>query len=289
MENIEKTQKKKYVPTYFKNYCKEVDKGYLEIELEKCAKDSKLHFLKYMLNTKDFKLPNLGMYSIEKDTTYDVLARKAAQNNQYQTLNYLLESPDLKKHADINKVLREVVNYGNLEAVVYLLSSPELKNHANINCTYKSHRHEKENFLLYAIDRKNHELIEFLTTSSKLKEHINVAENDNLALYHAFLKEDLITIKFLLTDDKLKVHASLTSGCINILLMSQNKDILEYLVKDYGLHKNETVIKFIDSSKEHNKTLLIEHPNLAKQFMNYLDYLDSLFEVKNEHSRKIKM
>lgn len=279
---MENTKKKKYVPTYFKDYCKNADQGYLTIELEKCVTDKKLHYLKYMLTTNDFKLPNLGIYSRQKDTTFDVLAKSAAQYKQYDVLHYLLESPDLKKNADINKVLIDVIEHENLEVALYLLTSDQLTKHADINLIYKNWRDGKEtNFLIYAVRQRDYQLIELLTVSPLLKEHIDIHALDNKALYNAFLKEDLNTIKFLLTDNRLKSHPLIDRGCTMILLMSENKEILDFLANHNKLQKNEIIQEFIDSSRKHNETLMLESPDIAQEVIIYLDYLDNLFNAQN--------
>jgi hypothetical protein len=55
-------------------------------------------------------------------------------DNQLEVVEYLLTSPQLKKHAQItDNAFRDAAAFGKLEVVKYLLTSPDLKEHANIH------------------------------------------------------------------------------------------------------------------------------------------------------------
>ena len=126
-------------------------------------------------------------------------------------IKYILTSPDLKEHADINykniygyNALMYACNNGNLEVVKYLLSSSDLKEHADI--------HDKDNngtnSLMYACYHGNLELVKYLLNSSELKEHADINYKDNngwntlmLACYNGHLD----VIEFLLIDMNMKI------------------------------------------------------------------------------------
>lgn len=286
---MENTQKKKRVPSYFKKFCKTVEPGYVRIELEKSAKDKRLHFLQYMLTTSDFELPNLAVYSRDNETTLDILANYAVRDSQFQTLKYLLESPELKEHANINKVLKYAVDNNKYEGIIYLLTSTELTQHADINYIYKSWRHNEETFLVDAVETKDHKMVEFLTNSPLLKKTINIQALENEAVYTAIIRSDLWAIKYLLSSDKLKEHAVLDDKCILQALMVSNEDVLNYLVLDYGIEKNSMVEKFLQERHKYIKEILNEDPYTATLIKEDIENIEELFSQKNAAIKKNKM
>lgn len=85
-----------------------------------------------MMNTKLYE----GFNRLNQEQLNNEL-KAACFNGEFDLMKFLLTSPKLKKHANMQIMgdicLKTACMIGHLEMVKYLLSSPDLKQHANIH------------------------------------------------------------------------------------------------------------------------------------------------------------
>lgn len=145
-----------------------------------------------------------------------------------QGIRYLLTSPELKEHADINyknfignTPLIIACAYSNLEIVKYLLTSPELKEHAQIN----QKNDDDSTALISACINNNLEIVKYLLTSSELKEHSDIHP---LLTHEHYLK--------------------------NLFRSSRdNFNLIEFLLVDMKVQFNQKTIEYLEENKINNK------------------------------------
>ncbi len=114
-----------------------------------------------MENTKS------NLYELYKNANQDsinISFSRVCSKNNIERIKYLLTSPELSIHADINfkdDAIKSACYNGNLELVKYFLTSPELKKHANYQSAIRSSiQYGKVEILRYLLNPSNFELNE---------------------------------------------------------------------------------------------------------------------------------
>jgi ankyrin repeat protein len=135
-------------------------------------------------------------------------------------------------------------NKAEFETVRYLLTSPNLKFNADI--------HYCEDYgLTWACMNGDFSLVRYLLTSSELKEHINIHARDDYAVRWACENEHMEIVKYLLNSSELKEHANIHCQNDELFKKCYEKgyiDIIKYFVVDLNMQKTPEIDKFIEES-----------------------------------------
>jgi len=101
-----------------------------------------------------------------------------------------LEQPQLDQY------LIDACSVNDFESVKYLLTSPELNNHANIKGW------DEEAFVV-ACRQKNIELVDYMLRTPKIKEHANVHTWHDMVFKEACIRKDVELLNYFLFDFKI--------------------------------------------------------------------------------------
>ena len=193
---------------------------------------------------------------------------------------------------ELNQKLECSFREGNLEIIKYILTSPDLKEHPNIN--------DKDRggwtSLMYATIFGKLDIVKYLLTSPDLKEHADIYVKDNdgyTSLICACIYGHIEIVKYLLTSPELKEHADIyvkDNDCKNAFMWASHNDhldVVKFLIIDMDVDvDNETMIwlQGENDKKEvyHQVLKLIE----TKDLHNKLDNSISDDKINN---KKIKL
>lgn len=209
----------------------------------------------------------------------------ACNQGNLEVIRYVLTSPELKHHADINTDngfgLQAACEYGDLTIVKYLIHSPELKENIIINGNID------EGFLGACLldDQRGFRLVEYLLTSPELKQHADINIDNGQGFIVAVNRNNLKLAKYLTSSPDLTTHINphtkddLAFMLImqNALLEDKNLDILNYLIFDLNIQKTEKIGVLLESQK-YRKGLGIS-PRTKKH--DLIDTVNKLFETRD--------
>lgn len=195
----------------------------IEQEYINACKDNDLEKVKEILQGDYFKL-----YPKKQHFLNEGLA--ASSRSGFDVMCYLLSSPDLPVKADIHenadRPLRLALIQKDLKYIEYLCCSHELTEHAHY---IKS---ENELPFLKACSEGTVEMVKFLLTSPKLKEHvpIDIADGyENTGIFEACRNGRLDIAKYLLTSSDLEKKATITNNCATWAASKGYLDVVRYL------------------------------------------------------------
>lgn len=205
------------------------------------CKYKNLETVRYLLTTQELN------FNADINLQNGHALQLACEGGELAIVEYLINSPELKKHIIINDNIDEgfleACMHGGkkgMELVKYLLTSPKLTKHADINID------NGQGFII-ACNKGNLELVKYLTSSSDLKEHINPHTKDDLCFR--------LALQNLVTEEK---------GSL---------EILNYLIFDLKIEKTEKI-----------KTALITNHNLFDNIKKAFDIRDFKQELNTELS-----
>ena len=134
------------------------------------------------------------------------------------------------QHLNKNELKNELLyacRYGYLDIVQYLLTSPDLKKHVDIH--YKSP--SGWDALIFACCYSHLDIAQYLLTSPELKEHADIYHKDNdgdNALMYACRYEYLDIIQYLIIDMNMKINKKTIKW---LLGENEDKKIYNYVLK----------------------------------------------------------
>lgn len=201
-------------------------------------------------------------------------------------MSMLLKEYGSLSQLELQECLYEACKKGELEKVKYLLTSPELMFHADIN------KHEGD-ALICAVNNLHYNVIEYLVQSPELKEHICIHTQYDFAIIQACENGDAEMVKYLLTSPNLKEHSDIHTkgrhfGKDRPFLMAyicERMEVLQYLICDYNIPKTDRISHIMnDDPKE--ITSAIE--NMFK-FRELHKELNSELSLKNLDKKKNKI
>lgn len=185
----------------------------------------------------------------------------ASFHNDLPLIKYLLTSPKLKQHAQINADSRFIANicsHQDLNTLKYVLTSSELKEHANLNI-------DSERALCCAIYSVNIPMIKYLLNSPELKKHSNLYADhygdklviENIFRVRAFADSakliDFFTLDYAVENKDSKIFTELMEYADNDDLKKQIiENLFNNIVKeDHQIHQHElkVLLKKLDSNK----------------------------------------
>lgn len=171
---------------------------------------------------------NLDLHKKFKDMTQhslNVYLCHACGKGDMNTINYLLFSPELNKHAQpdyLKKGLSFACRNGHLNVVDYILNK---QNIVAVDI------HEKNDEPLYcAVSEGQLEVVKYLLHSFKLKEHANLKDHDYI-IKAAFVNDHLNIVKYFFEE----LRESLTINDSELFRIAYKKnfdDIIKYLIFD---------------------------------------------------------
>jgi hypothetical protein len=160
------------------------------------------------MNTENIKADHLDstLNDAIQRKDYDTALEIASMSKNFEFAKELLISDVFKPNADIHakddSVLYWACNYGDLKFVKYLLTSPELKEHADIDTGGFGYA------LQHACAAGHLNIVKYLLTSPELKRHAKLNIGEIPPFYYACSSGQLEVVKYLLTSPDIKEHAS---------------------------------------------------------------------------------
>lgn len=124
---------------------------------------------------------------------------------------------------------------GDIETIDYILTSSKVKEHINIHAN-------SDRAFSDACEYGNLEVVRYLLESDHLKDHINIANNKS-ALINAARGNHLDIFHYL--EQKIQPNKELMDYAFISAATTEAKDILKYLIYDYGLEKTDEIIESI--------------------------------------------
>lgn len=183
---------------------------------------------------------------------------KAAIHNCIDVIKLICENPKLEKHitypTTYDHALIRALQYTNIEIIKYLSASPTLPRHANIH---------QEKLLSYTGDL---EVIKYLLTDKNLKSNLAVETQNHMLIRNACLHGNIEVVQYLLTSPELIKKADIYCddySCFDNLCMyngksdevNKNMKVLEWLLFEYKIELNPTIIAILKDHAEANKIL----------------------------------
>ena len=226
---------------------------------------------------------------------------EACNDGDFEKIKFLLTSPQLEDHANID-VYESESNFngylyacknGRIDIVKYLLASPELRYHQSIHSVNSM----GETGLQLACKYGHVDIVDYLLSSPELKEHCNIHNDDYWALSLAcenghtnvikyffnshYLKDYNIStngnellhlaceqghieiVRFLLTNTELKDIGDLDKALF-VSRWSENIEIAQYLIFDLNIpRKSDTM------------------DDLLKYHESFAEKLEAMFSARN--------
>jgi hypothetical protein len=184
----------------------------------------------------------------------------AVKAHRMDEIRYLLTSPELKEHADINiyagAPLRNATRYDFFDIVKYLLTSPELTQHANIDAEtgYPFKTACRHGYL---------DILKFFLESPKLKNRIDIHHDDDIGFRVAFTHKQLEVMQYLIFDRNMEENQTIkeyTSGYLNSTDPSFKSD-KEFAIKVNNMFRlrdlNKQLHDELPVAKQNNKKVKI--------------------------------
>ena len=139
---------------------------------------------------------------------------------------------------ELNGKFIQACQNGHLELVKYLLTSPDLKEHANIN--YKD-----DNGFKWACRNEHFDIVKYLTSSPDLKDKIDIHLKNDLVFVNACANGQINVIKFLLTSPELSEHSNLSHEGFVLAYKQEELEVIRFLIFDMNIEKNNKVKKLL--------------------------------------------
>lgn len=121
----------------------------------------------------------------------------ACYSGNLDHVRYLLTSPELTEHADINydngNPLSTACYCGKFEVVKYLLTSPDLKESCNIHAA-------NDDAIAFAARGGHLDIVKYLAESPELKEHANVHAQNDRAFKFACENEKIHVLEYFIVN-----------------------------------------------------------------------------------------
>ena len=221
-------------------------------------------------------------HNLDRDYLTEQLI-EACRVGSLEKVKYLLTSPDLDIHADINGFMYSALNcaaeYGHLDIVKYMLTSPELKEHAKINNDY--------NPLIPACRDGHLDIVRYLLTSNELKENVDIHVQNDAGFAWACGRGHIDIIKYLMFSDELtehaKIHAYNDNG-FKTAFHSHQLEVIRYFIFDLNIEKTEEITKFLLENPYKDIEKMFEKRELSKSLEIELNS-DNI----NSNAKKIKI
>jgi hypothetical protein len=170
------------------------------------------------------KYKELNSYYVHKESYSNEL-----KNIKNEELNLLSQN-------DLNNLLVQAVFKNDLSTIKYLLSSPHLEKHAQIN--------HNRNILACICANGDLETLKYVLTSPDLKEHANIQIKDGKALTTAMKAGNIPLVKYLLTSPELKKHSNIYPYIDTIFKVEfdMSLKLIDYFTSDYACEKKDSNI-----------------------------------------------
>jgi ankyrin repeat protein len=146
---------------------------------------------------------------------------------------------------ELNKSLLQACKHGWLDKVKYLLTSPELSNHADINVKYMN----IHSYPFISAAKEGHlDIVKYLINDDSLKDKLDIKTNEGAAFGYACYQGQLHVAQYLLSNSiyrsQINLEANLEKGFSNALVNKQNQ-ILEYLVLELNIAKDGYIDEYL--------------------------------------------
>lgn len=132
------------------------------------------------------------------------------------------------------------------------------------------------------------EVVKFLTTSSKLKMHYDLSWYGDFAIIEACTKGHVELVKFLLTDSCLPIKGNIEANNFEGLrnaVLSHKDEVVDYLIMGYKLPLCETLSKFFN--KEITKPSGWREPKEVENILQKFHKVKHYSDLQNNLPRKV--
>jgi ankyrin repeat protein len=174
-----------------------------------------------------------GFNSLSIDELNEQLT-EACKVGCLDTIKYLLESKELNQHpnyfnyhgydSSLSKLIMEVTNNGDLDILQYLFTETPIKE-SNALQMYLNHS------LHIACLTDKIDIVKFVLTSTILQTHAQINSNSSQALVYAYQKRNFPLMDYLLTDSQL-MEKSFIPIQVWIKTDDNDLDLVKYLLKN---------------------------------------------------------
>lgn len=212
-------------------------------------------------------------------------------------MKFNIEKHEYMNVAELGASLLRASFSGDLKLVRFLLTSPEIKNHADIE--YQDR--EGNNALFHAAVQDHIEIIKYLLTSFELKIHSNIdtlnLKGDSI-LNYACKHNSLKTIHYLLEDTDFNINLNkenyLGINPIIYAFSNQNIQILKYLLLEKKVKIDDYTYQWIKNTKKVEnhlgKTYLVGE-DIIKLIENvyFFQHINNIIVGKNIKNNIVKV
>lgn len=218
----------------------------------------------------------------------------ACINGEFEKIKYLLTSPELEDHANLDVYESETdyngylyaCKFGWLDIVKYLLASPDLKFHQSIHSVNRA----DQTGLQIACQYGHVDIVDYLLNSPDLKEHCNIHNEDYWSLSLACEYGHTNVVNYLFNSPHLKDYNIKENGNDLLALASENGhfEVFHFLLSN-------TPIKEI---ADLNKALLGLRWSESLEIAHYLiidlniprnqDTMDTVLKYHNSFGQKLE-
>ncbi len=166
---------------------------------------------------------------------------KACEMGNLDLVRYVLTSPELTEHADINVHedlgLQRACKFGHLKIVKYLLTSKQLKKHADIH-------NEKGLALRWACTYGQLDVVKYLLTSPELQEHADIHADHDEGYQWACTKEYIDIVLYLLSfNGHQAIHFQNYDTNLDWAMRNNHSCIVQAMIK--SLYRND-MMQYLD-------------------------------------------
>ena len=207
----------------------------------------------------------------------------AATNNDLETVKYLLISPELKLHADINfdydLVFKKACEYGYVNIVKFILETPGLNREQGLSRSFKdaaqmAYQNGHLNLLKYLIDDF---FSEYELDHSRLARQIMDASCSD---------GNLEQIKYVLSNPKLNQHIDISYRNDEYFITAcawDKLNVVEYFIFELNIPKSEHISNFIEKR--------VGYENVIEMFSKreFRESLQSELEINSSKAKKVKI
>lgn len=185
-------------------------------------------------------------------------------NDLYEEYKYLNQD-------ELNKSLLLACKYGWLNKVKYLLTSPDLSNHADINTKYVNiHSYP----IIFAAKEGYLDIVKYLIDEPSLEGTLDVKTNEGAVLGYACYQGQLHVAQYLLSNpiytSQINLDANLEKGFSNALVNKQNK-ILEYLILELNIAKDGYIEEYLKQYSNNEFSAYIENLFAKREIKQFLE------------------
>lgn len=217
----------------------------------------------------------------ENDNEALFLAFKSGND---ELIKYMLTSDELTVHADAkakdSELLFKAGKYGKIDLIEYLLNTPEL----NLDI----HARDDQLFV-NACENEKFELIKFLLTSSKLKEHSNIHAQQEEGLTMACGMGNKEIVDYLINSPELSEKADINADNGKPFVQAfecEQEDMVKFIIAEIKQLDEQKVSSWSGNNSNVNKLLAMRK---MKEIKGFHDSLDNKLEQKNDDSKKMKI